>query len=175
MYARLRDRDHRRSPRSRQNFVGSLKSSDERIASPTFSVATTSLSFAGSSPALHSRLPGAVTRAAEWKSGEVAPNYLDGSLPADVGCDPPCLAALDVGRLHAVKRAAEGGVEVPQHCLLRGDANLGAARSSSPRGGTAPDVRLGVVSRLLKSPNLQPRQILHHIVYRLVQRSTSRL
>lgn len=60
------------------------------------SVATASLSFAGSSAALHTRLPGAVMRAAEWKPGEVAPNYLDGSLPADVGCDPFCLAALAV-------------------------------------------------------------------------------
>jgi len=33
-------------------------------------------------------------RAATWKPGETAPAYLDGSLPADAGCDPLCLAAL---------------------------------------------------------------------------------
>lgn len=33
-------------------------------------------------------------REATWKPGTTAPVYLDGSLPADAGCDPLCLAAL---------------------------------------------------------------------------------
>ena len=33
-------------------------------------------------------------RAATWKPGETAPAYLDGSMPADAGCDPLCLVAL---------------------------------------------------------------------------------
>lgn len=40
------------------------------------------------------RVPAIVMREATWKPGTVAPAYLDGSLPADAGCDPLCLAAL---------------------------------------------------------------------------------
>jgi len=35
-----------------------------------------------------------MAREAAWKPGETAPAYLDGSLSADAGCDPLCLAAL---------------------------------------------------------------------------------
>lgn len=38
--------------------------------------------------------PAITMREAVWKPGEVSPSYLDGSLPADAGCDPLCLAAL---------------------------------------------------------------------------------
>lgn len=40
------------------------------------------------------RAPVVTMREAAWKPGAVAPAYLDGSLPADAGCDPLCLAAL---------------------------------------------------------------------------------
>ena len=40
------------------------------------------------------RAPIVSMREATWKPGTVAPAYLDGSLPADAGCDPLCLAAL---------------------------------------------------------------------------------
>ena len=40
------------------------------------------------------RAPVVSMRTAAWKPGEVAPKYLDGTLPADAGCDPLCLAAL---------------------------------------------------------------------------------
>ena len=47
-----------------------------------------------SSAPITKRVPIVTMRAAAWKPGEVAPSYLDGSLPADAGCDPLCLAAL---------------------------------------------------------------------------------
>merc|ERR1712087_901170 len=40
------------------------------------------------------RTPVVMLREAAWKPGAVAPAYLDGSLPADAGCDPLYLAAL---------------------------------------------------------------------------------
>lgn len=40
------------------------------------------------------RAPIVTMREAAWKPGAVAPAYLDGSLPADAGCDPLYLAAL---------------------------------------------------------------------------------
>ena len=40
------------------------------------------------------RAPPPQMRAASWKPGETAPAYLDGSMPADAGCDPLCLVAL---------------------------------------------------------------------------------
>merc|ERR1719238_1762525 len=55
------------------------------------------------SASLSMRAPVVTMRAAGWESkflggqpNEVAPEYLDGSLPADSGCDPLCLAALAV-------------------------------------------------------------------------------
>lgn len=47
-------------------------------------------------PTLHApaRAPVVSMREAAWKPGETAPSYLDGSLPADAGCDPLCLVAL---------------------------------------------------------------------------------
>lgn len=61
-------------------------------------LASASLSFsAGPSVSLAPmRAPAVSMREAAWKPGEVAPAYLDGSLPADSGCDPLCLAALAV-------------------------------------------------------------------------------
>ena len=48
--------------------------------------------------ALHSattaRAPSATMREATYRPGVTAPAYLDGSLPADAGCDPLCLASL---------------------------------------------------------------------------------
>jgi len=40
------------------------------------------------------RLPSCTMREAGWIPGGVAPSYLDGSLPGDVGFDPLCYAAL---------------------------------------------------------------------------------
>merc|ERR1712087_526665 len=40
------------------------------------------------------RTPVVMLREAAWKPGAMAPAYLDGSLPADAGCDPLYLAAL---------------------------------------------------------------------------------
>lgn len=40
------------------------------------------------------RSPAVAMREAAFKPGATAPAYLDGTLPADVGCDPLCLAAL---------------------------------------------------------------------------------
>jgi light-harvesting complex II chlorophyll a/b binding protein 4 len=40
------------------------------------------------------RAPVVTMREATWKPGTTAPAYLDGSMPADAGCDPLCLAAL---------------------------------------------------------------------------------
>jgi light-harvesting complex II chlorophyll a/b binding protein 4 len=45
---------------------------------------------------LAARAPVITMREATWKPGEIAPSYLDGSFPADAGCDPLCLAALAV-------------------------------------------------------------------------------
>ena len=61
------------------------------------------LAFALSAPvcAAASRVPTmrmsaaeAAPRKALWKPGEIAPAYLDGSLPGDAGFDPECLVAL---------------------------------------------------------------------------------
>jgi len=62
-------------------------------------VRTKMLSMHFTSPlALHSattaRAPSATMREATYRPGVTAPAYLDGSLPADAGCDPLCLAAL---------------------------------------------------------------------------------
>ena len=56
------------------------------------SLSTTSMVHAPS--VLTARAPVVSMRDAAYKPGEVAPAYLDGTLPADDGCDPFCLAAL---------------------------------------------------------------------------------
>lgn len=47
-----------------------------------------------SAPMVSPRSPAVAMRDALYKPGATAPAYLDGSLPADAGCDPLCLAAL---------------------------------------------------------------------------------
>merc|ERR1719181_112553 len=55
------------------------------------------------------RAPVVTMREATWKPGETAPAYLDGSLPADAGCDPLCLVALARPVGVVPKRIINGG------------------------------------------------------------------
>lgn len=58
------------------------------------SAACPGLSFATRAPVVSMTVSPPATRDAAWKPGEKAPYYLDGTLPADAGCDPLCLVAL---------------------------------------------------------------------------------
>ena len=62
------------------------------MAAALLSVASTSLS--GPTPARFGKSYGWQFRHASWKPGALAPDYLDGNLAADEGCDVLCLTPL---------------------------------------------------------------------------------
>ncbi len=95
-------------------------------------------------PTVASRAPAVSMRAATWKPGETAPAYLDGSMPADAGCDPLCLVALARPVGVVPKRIINGGFLdriLPFPYTTKGREKLMASRTADEQQQTVAFMR----------------------------------